>query len=64
MVLVCTDGSGHKHPDPDALDKLRDHYGDIPIHFTANNELIRQRARRVGASPPAQLPLRLTFELE
>jgi beta-lactamase superfamily II metal-dependent hydrolase len=58
-VLVCTDGSKFHHPDEDALGMVRAHYPDVPIHFTDDTELIRQRAATVGARPPDVLPLRL-----
>lgn len=58
-ILVCTDGSKFHHPDEDALEKVRSHYPDVPIHFTDDTELIRQRAAVVGARPPQDLPLRL-----
>jgi beta-lactamase superfamily II metal-dependent hydrolase len=60
-ILVCTDGSKFRHPDEDALAKIRSHYPDVPIHFTDDTEHIRQRAATVGALPPAVLPLRLEF---
>jgi glyoxylase-like metal-dependent hydrolase (beta-lactamase superfamily II) len=58
-ILVCTDGSKFRHPDEDALAKIRSHYPEVPIHFTDDTEHIRQRAATVGALPPAVLPLRL-----
>ncbi len=58
-VLVCTDGSKFRHPDEDALGKIRSHYPDVPIHFTDDTDHIRQRAATVGARPPEALPLRL-----
>jgi beta-lactamase superfamily II metal-dependent hydrolase len=58
-VLVCTDGSKFHHPDEDALEKVRSHYPEVPIHFTDDNEHIRQRAATVGARPPEVLPLLL-----
>ena len=58
-VLVCTDGSKFHHPDEDALEKVRSHYPEVPIHFTDDNEHIRQRAAVVGARPPDILPLQL-----
>lgn len=60
-VLVCTDGSKFKHPDLDALDKVRHHYPNVPIHFTANTPLIQERAQRVGSTAPAALPVTLRF---
>jgi hypothetical protein len=60
-VLVCTDGSKFHHPDEDALQKIRSHYPETPIHFTDATDHIRQRAAAVGAVPPAELPLRLEF---
>ena len=58
-ILVCTDGSKFHHPDEDALAKIRSHYPDVPIHFTDDTELIRERAASVGARPPEVLPLQL-----
>jgi hypothetical protein len=58
-VLVCTDGSKFHHPDEDALEKIRSHYPDVPIHFTDDTEHIRLRAAAVGARPPEELPLQL-----
>jgi hypothetical protein len=58
-VLVCTDGSKFHHPDEDALEKVRSHYPDVPIQFTDDTDLIRQRAAVVGARPPQVLPLQL-----
>ncbi|MGD9705747.1 MAG: ComEC/Rec2 family competence protein [Acidimicrobiia bacterium] len=60
-VLVCTDGSKFRHPDEDALAKVRAHYPEVPIHFTDDTDHIRQRAATVGALPPEVLPLRLEF---
>jgi beta-lactamase superfamily II metal-dependent hydrolase len=60
-VLVCTDGSKFRHPDVDALEKVREHYPDVPIHFTDDTPHIQQRAEVVGSEPPAALPLRLEF---
>ena len=60
-VLVCTDGSKFRHPDEDALQKIRSHYPDVPIHFTDDTDHIRQRAATVGAVPPLVLPLQLDF---
>ena len=58
-ILVCTDGSKFHHPDEDALEKIRAHYPDVPIHFTDDTEHIRQRAAAVGARPPDVVPLQL-----
>ena len=58
-ILVCTDGSKFHHPDEDALEKVRAHYPDVPIHFTDDNDLIRERAAAVGTRPPQVLPLQL-----
>ena len=58
-ILVCTDGSKFHHPDEDALEKIRSHYPDMPIHFTDDTEHIRRRAATVGARPPEVLPLQL-----
>jgi beta-lactamase superfamily II metal-dependent hydrolase len=58
-ILVCTDGSKFHHPDEDALEKVRSHYPDVPIHFTDDTEHIRLRAATVGARPPEILPLQL-----
>ncbi|MET0663137.1 MAG: CHAT domain-containing protein, partial [Ilumatobacteraceae bacterium] len=52
QILVCTDGSKFKHPDEDALDKVREHYPAVPIFFTDDTELIRSRAARVGSPTP------------
>ena len=44
--------------------KVRDHYPDVPIHFSDDdgvNELIRRRAELVGSTPLRELPLRLEF---
>jgi beta-lactamase superfamily II metal-dependent hydrolase len=60
-VLVCTDGSKFRHPDEDALEKIRSHYPEAPIHFTDDTDHIRQRAATVGALPPEVLPLQLDF---
>ena len=60
-VLVCTDGSKFRHPDEDALQKIRSHYPDVPIHFTDDTDHIRQRAATVGAVPPLVSPLQLDF---
>lgn len=63
-ILVCTDGSKFKHPDADALEKVRAHYPDAPIHFSDDdgvNQHIRQRAALVGSTPLTTLPLRLEF---
>jgi hypothetical protein len=60
-VLVCTDGSKFRHPDEDALAKVREHYPDVPIHFTDDTDHIRQRAALVGSAPPAATPVRLAF---
>ncbi len=64
-VLVCTDGSKFHHPDEDALEKVRSHYPDVPIHFTDNTEHIRLRRHRRGsptggpaaATPPWDSPV-------
>ena len=58
-VLVCTDGSKFHHPDEDALEKIRSHYPDVPIHFTDDTEHIRLRAAAIGTRPPEALPLQL-----
>ena len=58
-ILVCTDGSKFHHPDEDALEKIRSHYPEVPIHFTDDTEHIRLRAATVGARPPEVLPLQL-----
>ena len=58
-ILVCTDGSKFHHPDEDALEKIRSHYPEVPIHFTDDTEHIRLRAAAVGARPPEVLPLQL-----
>lgn len=60
-VLVCTDGSKFRHPDEGALEKVRQHYPDVPIHFTDDTAHIQQRAEVVGSQPPSTLPLRLEF---
>ena len=60
-VLVCTDGSKFRHPDEDALQKIRSHYPEAPIHFTDDTDHIRQRAATVGAVPPLVSPLQLDF---
>ena len=52
QILVCTDGSKFKHPDEDALDKVRKRYPAVPIFFTDDTELIRLRAARVGSTTP------------
>ncbi len=65
-VLVCTDGSKFKHPDEDAMRKVREHYPDVPIHFSDDdgvNEHIRRRAAIVGSQPIVELPLRLRFPI-
>ncbi len=51
-ILVCTDGSKFKHPDEDALDKIRAHYPTAPIRFTDDTELIRARAAHLGLATP------------
>jgi hypothetical protein len=51
--MICTDGSKYSHPDSDALDLLRQHYPDVPILFTDATDLIRERARQIGASEPS-----------
>ena len=43
QILVCTDGSQFSHPDEDALEKVRDKYPSVPIHFTDSIDLIRKR---------------------
>jgi beta-lactamase superfamily II metal-dependent hydrolase len=58
-ILVCTDGSKFRHPDEDALEKIRAHYPEVPVHFTDDSEIIRQRAPVVGSEPPTVLPVRL-----
>ncbi len=62
-ILVCTDGSKFRHPDEDALEKVREHFPDVPIHFTDDTDHIRQRAGVVGSEPPVELPLRLELGL-
>jgi len=47
--------------DEDALQKIRSHYPDVPIHFTDDTDHIRQRAATVGAVPPLVSPLQLDF---
>ena len=39
-ILICTDGSKFGHPDADALEKVRTHDPDAPIHFTDSTEII------------------------
>jgi beta-lactamase superfamily II metal-dependent hydrolase len=56
-VLVCTDGSKFHHPDEDALEKIRSHYPEVPVHFTDDTEHIRLRAATIGTRPPEALPL-------
>lgn len=62
-ILICTDGSKFKHPDADALAKIRTHYPAVPIHFTDNTEIIEKRAASIGLRPPTpdQLPVQLDF---
>jgi beta-lactamase superfamily II metal-dependent hydrolase len=62
-ILICTDGSKFKHPDADALQKIREHYPDVPIHFTDNTEVIAERAGSIGLDAPSadQLPVELNF---
>ena len=62
-ILICTDGSKFKHPDADALLKVRAHYPDVPIHFTDRTEIIAERARSIGLEAPTadQLPVELHF---
>ncbi|MEZ5256968.1 MAG: hypothetical protein R2705_08790 [Ilumatobacteraceae bacterium] len=64
VVLVCTDGSKFRHPDEDAIVKVREHYPEASIRFSdddGTNAHIRARAELVGsvANPPG--PLLLTF---
>jgi beta-lactamase superfamily II metal-dependent hydrolase len=56
-IVVCTDGSKFSHPDSDAMEMVRRHYPDVPIHFTDTTEVIRDRALQVGASVPAASPV-------
>ncbi len=51
-ILVCTDGSKFKHPDEDALDKIRAHFPSAPIRFTDDTELIQARAAHIGLATP------------
>ncbi len=62
-ILICTDGSKFKHPDADALQKIRDHYPDVPIQFTDNTDVIAERAASIGMTAPSpdELPVELTF---
>ena len=62
-ILICTDGSKFKHPDADALLKIRAHYPDVPIRFTDNTEVITARANSIGlpAPKPDELPVELHF---
>jgi beta-lactamase superfamily II metal-dependent hydrolase/pimeloyl-ACP methyl ester carboxylesterase len=62
-ILVCTDGSKFKHPDADALQKIRAHYPDVPIRFTDNTDVIVARADSIGlqAPTPDQLPAVMHF---
>ncbi|HSP27855.1 MAG TPA: CHAT domain-containing protein [Ilumatobacteraceae bacterium] len=62
-ILICTDGSKFKHPDADALQKIRARYPDVPIRFTDNTEVIVARANSIGlqAPTPDQLPVVLHF---
>ncbi len=60
-ILICTDGGKFGHPDVDTLDLLRRHYPAVPIHFTDDTPTIRDRAARVGSTPPSSTPVRLTF---
>ena len=60
-ILVCTDGGRFGHPDVETLDLLRKHYPVVPIHFTDDTPTIRDRAARVGSTPPASTPIRLSF---
>ncbi len=62
-ILICTDGSKFKHPDADALQKIRAHYPDVPIWFTDNTEVIVARANSIGLQAPTedQLPVVLHF---
>jgi beta-lactamase superfamily II metal-dependent hydrolase len=57
QILVCTDGSQFSHPDEDALEKVRAHYPDVPIHFTDSTELIRKRAQLVDMQAPTATPV-------
>ena len=61
QILVCTDGSRFEHPDEDALDLVRRHYPKVPIHFTDDTPLIRQRAERVGIELAKSGPLTISF---
>ena len=62
-ILICTDGSKFKHPDADALQKIRDHYPDVPIRFTDNTDVIVERAGSIGLDAPSadELPVELHF---
>jgi beta-lactamase superfamily II metal-dependent hydrolase len=61
QILVCTDGSGHEHPDEAALDMVRRHYPTVPIVFTDDTSTIRERAAHVGTKPPAHTPVTITL---
>jgi hypothetical protein len=56
QVLVCTDGSKFNHPDEDALDKIRNHYPDVPILFTDATAVTTRRAARVHGDLPSSSP--------
>ncbi|NND76092.1 MAG: alpha/beta fold hydrolase [Ilumatobacter sp.] len=62
-ILICTDGSKFKHPDADALQKIRSHFPSVPIHFTDDTDIITQRAGSIGVTPPSadELPVELRF---
>lgn len=57
QILVCTNGSKFGHPDADALELVRRHYPDVPIHFTDASAVIRERAARIGAAVPTTFPV-------
>ncbi len=63
LVLICTDGSKFKHPDADALQKIRAHYPGVPIQFTDNTTIIAERAGSISLEAPSadQLPVELHF---
>ncbi|MFZ0157894.1 MAG: CHAT domain-containing protein [Kineosporiaceae bacterium] len=57
QILICTDGSKFKHPDPDTLDLLRRHYPGVPVLFTDATPVVEEHARQVGGSVPSSSPV-------
>ena len=55
-ILICTDGSKYRHPDPETLNLVKKHYPDVPILFTDATDRIRERLSQIGASVPPSLP--------